>query len=88
MIVLVSYQRFFVLLCQWDGERQELKQKHLRQASHLPIRQEVTTSPPVFTRLPAPEPPNSRTQHDVAIQLPTTPRIEIQPVVHEIALLY
>ena len=53
-----------------------------------PVRREVTRSPPVFSRSPASEQPSPRTRYDVAIQSPTTPQSDIQPLIPENAFLH
>ena len=49
--------------------------------SSVPTRREVTRSPPVFSRTPASEQPSPHTRSDVAIQSPTTPQNDIQPLI-------
>ena len=51
--------------------------------SPTPVRREVTRSPPLFSRSPASEQPSPHTRNDVAIQSPTTPQIDIQPLIPE-----
>ena len=51
--------------------------------SSAPVSREVTRSPPVFSRSPASEQPSPHTRNDVAIQSPTTPQIDIQPLIPE-----
>ena len=48
-----------------------------------PVRREVTRSPPVFSRSRTLEQPSPHTRTDVAIQSPTTPPIDIQPLIPE-----
>ena len=45
-------------------------------------------SPPVFSRSPASEQPSPHTRHDVAIQSPTTPELDIEPLIPENAFLH
>ena len=52
------------------------------------VRREVTRSPPVFSRSPASEKPSPHTRNDVAIQPPTTPQIDKQPLIPENAFLH
>ena len=49
--------------------------------SPTPVRREVTRSPPVFSRSTASEQPSPHTKNDVAIQSPTIPQIDIQPLI-------
>ena len=51
--------------------------------STVPARREVTRSPPVFSPSPTLEQPSPHPRNDVAIQSPTTPQIEIQPLIPE-----
>ena len=57
-------------------------------ASSASAGREVTRSPPVFSRSPAPEQPVPHTRNDVAIQSPTTLQIDIQPLIPENAFLH
>ena len=45
------------------------------------MRREITRSPPVFSRSLASEQPSPHTRNDVAIQSPTTPQFDIQPLI-------
>ena len=56
--------------------------------SPTPARREVMRSPPVFSRSPVLEQPTPHTKNDVAIQSPTTPQIDIQPLIPENASLH
>ena len=49
----------------------------------VPTRREATRSPPVFSRSPVSEQPSPHTREDVAIQSPTTPQTDIQPLIPE-----
>ena len=51
--------------------------------SCTPTRCGITRSPPVFSRSPASEQPSPHTRNDVAIQSPSTPQIDIQPLLPE-----
>ena len=51
--------------------------------SSVPARLEVTRSTLVFSRSPASEQPSPHTRNDVAIQSPTTPQFDIQPLIPE-----
>ena len=51
--------------------------------SSVPTRRDVTRSPSVFSRSPTLEQPSPHTRNDVAIQSPTTPQIEIPPLIPE-----
>ena len=51
-------------------------------------RRVVTRSLPVFSRSPTPEQPSPQTRIDVAIQSPTTPHIDKQPLIPENAFLH
>ena len=57
-------------------------------ASSAPARREITRSPPVFLRSPVLEQPSPHTRSDVAIQSPTTPQIDIQPLIPENAFFH
>ena len=52
------------------------------------MRREVTRSPPVFSRSPTLEQRSPHTRNDVPIQSPTTPQIDIQPLIPENAFLH
>ena len=56
--------------------------------SSAPTRREVMRSRPVFPRSPVLEQPSPHTRNDVAIQSPTTPQIDIQPLIPENAFLH
>ena len=51
--------------------------------SSVPTRREVTRSRPVFSPSPTLEQPSPHPRNDVAIQSPTTPQIEKQPLIPE-----
>ena len=51
-------------------------------------RREVMRSPPVCSRSPVLEQPSPHTRDDVPIQSPTTPQIDIQPLIPENAFLH
>ena len=48
-----------------------------------PARRERAISPPVFSRSPTQEQHSPHTENDVAIQSPTTPQIDIPPLIPE-----
>ena len=56
--------------------------------SSVPARREVTRSPPVFSQSPVLERPSPHSRSDVAIKSPTTPPIDIQPLIPENAFLH
>ena len=56
--------------------------------SSAPARREVKRSPPVFSRSPVLEQPSPHTRDDIPIQSPTTPQIDIQPLIPENAFLH
>ena len=51
--------------------------------SSAPVRREVTRSPPMFSRSATPEQPSPHEGNDVATHSPTTPYIDIQPLIPE-----
>ena len=51
--------------------------------SSVTTRRELTRSPPVFSPSPTLEQPSPHPRNDVAIHSPTTPQIEIQPLIPE-----
>ena len=55
--------------------------------SSVPTRREVMRSPPVFSRSPVLEQPSPHTRNDVAIPSPTTPQIDVKPLIPENAFL-
>ena len=55
--------------------------------SPTPARRELTRSPPVFSPSPVQKQPSPHARNDVPIQSPTTPQIDIQPLIPENAFL-
>ena len=56
--------------------------------SSAPARREITRSPPVFSQSPASQQPGPHTRNDNTIQSPTTPQLDIQPLIPDNAFLH